>query len=177
MTREIPLREGFVALIDDEDARRFSGVRWYLFRPAIACPRLIYACRRDGYQRRLMHREIMDAGKGVIIDHINGNGLDNRKSNLRVCTHAENIRNQRRSALNRSGYKGVTVQGKRYSARIRVEGRQRHLGIFDTAVEAALAYDNAARRHFGEFASPNFADEAAGQKNLPEPRLNLCFCH
>jgi hypothetical protein len=109
----------------------------------------------------VMHRLITGAHKGDIVDHINGNTLDNRCSNLRLCTPLQNARNThaRRSS---SGYKGVhrlktsTNWKKPWVARIGIEGERVYLGKYKTAEEAAKKYDEAALEHFGEFANLNF---------------------
>jgi hypothetical protein len=91
-----------------------------------------------------------------VIDHINGDGTDNRIANLRPCTQAENLRNSKVSANNRLGLKGVRqLRHGKYQARIRYDGRSVHLGVFESAEAAAAAYDVAAKAHHGEFARPN----------------------
>jgi len=103
-----------------------------------------------------MHREIMSPPQELVVDHINGDGLDNRKENLRVCTHAENIRNQKLNRLNTTGYKGVCVNREKWISRIKVNGKLLYLGRYNTPEEAAQVYDEAARKYFGKFASLNF---------------------
>ncbi|MGB9151637.1 MAG: HNH endonuclease [Alphaproteobacteria bacterium] len=106
-----------------------------------------------------MHRLILglSAGDPRQIDHINGDTLDNRDENIRICSAAENARNRGKNR-NKIGYKGVKRAHKsaRFTATIYVEGKNIHLGTRDTAEEAALLYDEAAIHHFGEFAHPNF---------------------
>ena len=108
-----------------------------------------------------MHRIILNAPKGTMVDHINGNGLDNRKENLRLCTTRENNANQKKNRNNSSGYKGVAKASNcsKWRAYIRVDGVQRHLGNHNTPEEAARAYDAAAKKHFGEYAHLNFPDK------------------
>jgi len=89
------------------------------------------------------------------IDHVDGNGLNNQKANLRVASHAENCANRRINRNNTSGFKGVSKNKERWQAYIRVAYRQIHLGYFDTPEEAAEAYDRAAIAYFGEFAKTN----------------------
>lgn len=106
----------------------------------------------------LMHHVVLGIEREVRIDHRNGNGLDNRKVNLRPCTHSQNLQNQRKRKDNTSGYKGVAWHpgARKWYAYIQVEKKRLHLGLFANPVEAAQAYDAAARLHFGEFARPNF---------------------
>lgn len=161
-TRTIPLTQGRVAIVDAEDYERMARFKWCARRDKHA----IYADRhaRDESGKRLsvsMHRAVMGAGKGQIVDHINHNGLDNRRANLRECTHSENLRN-RRSAQSGSvsQYIGVSWHNgnAKWCAHIKVDGRPTHLGYFNDERLAALARDAAARLHFGEFANFNFGD-------------------
>lgn len=105
-----------------------------------------------------MHRLIMGFPEGKYVDHINGNSLDNRKSNLRVCTNSENQRNRYKTIRNTSGYKGVRLNTKRnkYDAEIGHHGKHYYLGTFLNPVDAAKAYDEMARKLHGEFAVLNF---------------------
>lgn len=107
-----------------------------------------------------MHREIMRPGPGLVVDHIDRNGLHNRESNLRVCTPAENQRN-RPAVGGSSQYKGVSYdkEHKKWEAGIHINGRRIHIGLFESEIEAARAYDRVARELFGEFAYLNFPEE------------------
>jgi len=91
------------------------------------------------------------------VDHINGNTLDNRKNNLRICSRTENSRNTKLSKNNSTGYKGVTYYKRdgKYVAKITVDRKRIHIGYFTTLIEAATAYDLMARKHFGEYANIN----------------------
>jgi hypothetical protein len=108
-----------------------------------------------------MHRMLLRPYKDEEVDHINGDGLDNRRVNLRTCTHSENMRNRKRLITNTSGYTGVSYSSdmkrkKRWLAQIRVGGGKRiHLGRFYTKEEAAVTYDEAAKKYHKEFARPN----------------------
>lgn len=115
----------------------------------------------EGVKNQLLHRIITNAKKGETVDHKNGNSLDNTRSNLRICTQAENCRNQKRKITNTSGYKGVSIfkayakYNKQFVAEITVNYKRISLGYFGTPEEAALAYNKAALEHHGEFAKLN----------------------
>ncbi len=108
-----------------------------------------------------MHRMIVQCPPTYKVDHVNGDGLHNQRPNLRIASHDQN--NLNRCGWSKAGYKGVGLDGRRYRARITVQGDIRTLGRFDTAVEAAIAYDEAAHDLFGEFAWLNFPE------NYPPP--------
>jgi len=108
--------------------------------------------------RRLHHIVAGKPGPGVVVDHINGNTLDNRRENLRVCTYSQNNTNRVQSATRRSSsYKGVVWNKSRnkYEAHIKIEGRLTYLGLFKSEKDAAMAYNKAAEKHFGEYARLN----------------------
>ncbi|MHB9033900.1 MAG: HNH endonuclease [Anaerolineae bacterium] len=104
-----------------------------------------------------MHRLIVNALQGVGVDHINRDALDNRRSNLRLCTQSQNNANQKLNVRNTSGFKGVSwhIRHERWKSYITVKKIKIHLGYFYTPLEAALAYDEAARKYHGEFAATN----------------------
>ena len=148
----IPLSRGLSAIVDQADVALIAGRKWY----ANPGGRTHYALRdewRDGRNVRLsMHRVITGAAADQVVDHINGNGLDNRRANLRICSHAENIAAKQRNKNNALGVKGVWFQAGRYRACIQTNGRTRHLGSFITLDEAKAAYADAATEAFGQFA-------------------------
>lgn len=155
---KVPLSRGKVALVSPEDATEVSRFRWY----AVRFPNQYtwYAYRHDGARPVAMHRHILNVQSGVLVDHRNRNGLDNRRGNIREATNRQNIANSRRRRSNTSGYRGVhrhTETG-RWIAQCR-GGTPRSLGSFDTAEEAAKAYDRAARERYGAFAALNFPDD------------------
>lgn len=155
---EIELTQGQVALIDQGDLDTVLKFRWYAghhgqgWRAESSSD---YK-RREGRHLR-MHRLILDAPPGMDVDHVNGNGLDNRRMNLRLASRSQNLANQRKQRDKTSSrYKGVSIsrQGT-WRARICVRGQKRWLGIFESEEEAALAYNRAASEYFGEFARLN----------------------
>lgn len=155
----VPLTRGYEAKIDKSFRLLATAYRWH----AIGRDGAVYAARKQRVAGKLitiyMHREIAEAGAGQEVDHINGDRLDNRRSNLRLCSHRENGRNVRTPTHNRSGFRGVAVRPNgRFDALIVIDGRQRYLGRFKSAIEAACAYDTAAAANFGAFARLNFGD-------------------
>ncbi len=120
-----------------------------------------YAARQEQRKTIYMHRQIMQPAKGMMVDHINHNKLDNRQVNLRACTRRENILNQASKLGSASKFKGVEYRKDRDKcfARIRINGKRTYLGSFTEELEAARAYDRAAVEHQGEFAHLNFPDE------------------
>lgn len=116
--------------------------------------------KRPEQKKFYMHRVIMgvENNNGVDVDHINGNSLDNRRCNLRVCTRSQNTMNKRKHKDGIQKYKGITFRkdNQKYQAQIMLNGKRITIGCFDTDIEAAKAYDNFARRYFGEFAKTNF---------------------
>lgn len=106
-----------------------------------------------------LHRFILNINDKKVIDHINGNSLDNRKENLRVCTQQQNLFNKTLSKKSKSGFKGVwfrkECKTKPWQAQIKFNSTEIHLGYFKNKVEAALAYNQATLKYFGSFANIN----------------------
>ena len=160
MTREIPLTRGYVATVDAADFEWLNQWKWHAsFRHGGNC----YANRtgraNDGTIFRItMHRLILGAPKGMVVDHIDRNTMNNTRVNLRLCTQAENSKNRRANANGSSKYLGVywSKAHQQWRALIRANNRINHLGLFDHEMDAAKAYDAAARTYHGEFANPNF---------------------
>lgn len=145
---------GDVALVDDEDFVKLAQYKW-VKNPSGHVVR--YVKSGSKLTAILMHREILGAPDDKEIDHINGKAYDNRRANLRLCTHAENMKNRKRHKNNTSGYKGVWLRkatGK-WEAAIRNDGKKVHIGTFANKLEAASAYNRAAIRLHGEFARIN----------------------
>lgn len=146
--KHIPLTQGKFALVDDEDYDALVSMgSWYFNAQG-------YAAREDDRLGVRMHRLLLGASPSQEVDHVNGNKLDNRKSNLRFCSHAENGRNRGPNLNSRSGIKGVTwcKSTGSWSAEISKLGKKARLGRFSCPLEAADAYDQAALGLFGEFA-------------------------
>lgn len=152
--KEIPLTQGKIALVDDADYEYLTQWKWCA---AVMSKGLVYAKRTNkGIQ---MHRIIMNASSGIEVDHIDRNGLNNVKTNLRICSHRQNMYNQSiKSNKKASQYKGVhwNLRARKWYAMIRIEGKNKNLGYFFDELDAALVYDAAARIHHGEFARTNF---------------------
>lgn len=167
MARIIMLKNGGETILDDEDFDKFGIMEWERRtnkRHEYAAQR-IYVSRTAGkqiYRNVYLHREIIDCPPHAFVDHINGDGLDNRRINIRVCSQTENMRNRRKFADATSKFKGVSSYGvRRFRAYIYVDKKQINLGTFPSEVEAALAYDRAAKQMFGEFARLNFPQSPA----------------
>ncbi len=152
---EIPLTDGKVAIVDNEDFEFLSQWKWR-FHKGYADRNFNYA----GGKRKcmLMHRVIAMTPDGMETDHINGNKLDNRRCNLRVCYRSENRFNQGKyNGDHHSQYKGVTWHKtwRKWQAQIRIDGKTKFLGKFDSEIAAALAFNEIAKQYHGEFAKLN----------------------
>ena len=155
---KIPLTQGKFALIDAEDFDRVSNLTWHLLDQKKPTQYAITNMVIGGKMTTVrMHRFIMKALPGVEYDHRDGDGLNNRKFNLRKCTSSENSMNSRPRHGSTSKYKGVcrNNQKNKWRSTIKVNGKYIHLGNFKDELAAALAYDAAALKYFGEFARPN----------------------
>jgi len=155
MPVSISLSNGGLAIVDDADA---ANVQQYVWWRTKSGPRKTYVRGWVNGKRAYLHRFIMAFPSGIV-DHINGDRMDNRRSNLRIVTNAQNIQNGRtRRTNNKTGFKGVCwdTERSKFLATITVNKQTIHIGRFNSAIEAARAYDAAARLHHGEFARLNF---------------------
>ncbi len=161
MTAQVPLTRGFVALVDEDDLATVLAAGSWCVSVKSHSPYALRAVRRaDGRWTTTRLHNFLTGWSYV--DHVNGDGLDNRRCNLRPADQPRNGQNRGASALNTSGYKGVTWHkgGRKWMAQIVAEGQRYYLGLFVDPLEAARAYDAAARRLHGQFARLNFQDVA-----------------
>lgn len=151
--KQIPLSQGKFALVDDDVFEYLMQWKWY-FEGRYA--RMTNKSRR-GNESRYMHKIILQTKKGFDIDHINGNKLDNRRCNLRQASRTQNILNRPMQTNNKTGFKGVHYDRSRckFKADIGINGKSKFIGRFNTAIEAAKAYNEMAKKHYGEFALLN----------------------
>ena len=162
--KEIPISKGETVLVDDEDYPFLSSIRWKLSNEngCLYATKSFYRCKKNRVSKFTtikMHQFLLIGHGQESIDHVNGNGLDNRKCNLRPCSRSQNLCNQKLlRANNTTGYRGVKKGKYSYHARIQVRGKFIHIGCFKTPEEAAMARDIEARKLHGEFAQLNFRD-------------------
>lgn len=156
----VPLTQGYEAVVDAADVPLVESWVWmsHVRRRPNGTVRAVYAVRNaaDQMGKRhlvLMHRVIAETPQGMETDHVNGNGLDNRRRNLRNVTKQQNSFNQRLAVNNTSGAKGVSWEQRegKWRAQINVSGKNRHLGLFNSIEDAAAAYAKASIDQHGEF--------------------------
>lgn len=174
--KEIKLTRGLVTLVDKEDFEYLNQWKWCVNK----CGKNFYALRGVMKNKKnitiYMHRILSNNESRLLTDHINGDTLDNRKSNLRICTHKQNSRNSKHSISN--DYKGIWYNKKKkyYQSYITVDGRHIYLGKSDTPIEAAIKYDIGAYKYFGEFANLNFKNRSENEYlnvYIPNPEENI----
>lgn len=155
--RRIPLTKGKFAIVDPQDYVWLKNFKWY----ASDSRGEFYAVRTalvwEGRKESVvwMHKEIMPVAKGMVVDHINHNTRDNRRANLRPANQRQNAYNRRKVKNTKNKYKGVYKVRDKWRVIIKIDGKRTNLGYFDSEIEAARAYDRAARRHHKEFAVVN----------------------
>lgn len=166
---------GYEAIVDDADYDRLAAYRWYAHNSGSKRHAEKRPARRnsvaEGRKVVFLVHQILRAPEGMVVDHINGDPWDNRRANLRICTHAENLKNQRNRKLRDGLVKGVYARGKRFFAKISSDGARYDLGWYDDIRSAGLAYDAAALFLHGQFASLNYPDVKTEAK---DPALLAC---
>lgn len=152
--KEIKLSQNKIAIVDNDNYERLNRFKWYANYDGYNW----YARRKiniDGKQKTIyMHREVMNVPKGVFIDHINGDSLDNRRENLRFCTNQQNQCNRDAQKNNKLGIKGIRLHEarKKFEARIKVNGKSIYLGYYTNLDDADSVYRKAEEKYFGKFA-------------------------
>jgi hypothetical protein len=151
---KLPLSKNKYALVDDEDYPKVSKHKWFVIQRG----KSEHACRtviENGNKRtEYLHRALLNPNSNEVVDHINGNGLDNQKANLRLCTKQQNSWNSDKNTKNVSGYKGVSFEkttGK-WRVRIRKDGKSYSYGLYEQAEEASKVYLEKAQELFGQYA-------------------------
>jgi len=160
----IQTHTGEKVFVDDGDYDKLKHFKWYLAttkrRDQSYAVRYSHRINKRTFLI-LMHREIMRAPRGIDVDHRSRNGLDNRRSNLRLCSRTQNQHNQKLRSTSTSGYKGVSWHrlSRKWEGYITIAGKFIYLGLFVNVRDAAEAYNNAARKYFGKFARLNNLDK------------------
>lgn len=162
--KKIPLTRGKEAWISDIDYQRVSKFKWFSQKSHFGYS----AVSTINGKMTLMHRLILNAPEGVQVDHRDGNELDNRRFNIRICTQAENQHNRRPNLNTTSQYKGVYWDrlNKKWRVQITTNGKRKYLGLFDNEHDAARKYNVAAKKYFGNFARLNVIVEAGENYQL-----------
>lgn len=161
---EVVSANGVTFQVDEADLPLLEGRSWRVYSFSKRTGRHWYVVsQKEGGKALFLHRHITGAATGHEVDHLNGDGLDNRRTNLRIVSHALNLANQRPQSGRSSRFKGVSWDREkgRWHAYIKVGGRRRHLGYFHDERIAATAYNAAAIEAWGEHARPNVIEEVA----------------
>jgi hypothetical protein len=177
--KEIELTQGMVAIVDDDNYEELSKYNWCFSRcrSPNEAPKgyAIRGGRPDEVKVNiLMHRAIMKTPDGMLVDHIDGNGLNNQKCNMRNCTTSENLANHIRAPWSNSGFYGVSRRKDdlKWQAKIKIHGRTIYIGSFDDPEEAARSRDIVAIKLFGEFAALNFGNKRVNPNGKACQKIN-----
>jgi len=155
MTKVISLSQGKVALVDDDDYERIKNIKFYTHHH---CNKWYARCSTDQDKKAYLHTLLLNPNINKVCDHINGDGLDNRRCNLRIVTVSQNLMNSSKPIRKSSScFKGVCwhKDTKKWQSQIKLNGCSYYLGLFQNEVDAAKAYDDAAILLFGEYAKLN----------------------
>jgi hypothetical protein len=165
---KIPLTQGKFAKVDPEDYVWLSQFRWCCKHNVTACYAVRHVQVHGRTKRIYMHRLIMNTPAHLVCDHMNHDGLDNRKRNCRNCNYAQNNANRRKRSAATSQYLGVSWDARRnkWTAHIKKNKKAQYLGSYDIEVEAARAYDRAAIELHGPYAALNFPEEVTRNNEL-----------
>ncbi len=151
--KKINLTRGYTAIIDDSDYEKYGAYKWC----ALVSKKHVYAIRRIGSKMKYLHRLLLDATGDQEVDHIDGNTLDNRRCNLRICTTAQNNSNRSKNSNSiHSQYKGVTKASGKWKVTVGSHSKNKQVWLFKSEIEAARAYDLKALEIYGDFARLNF---------------------
>lgn len=175
--KEIPLTQGYVAVVDDEDYERVMQHKWHATVAKSTGRHTVYARASLGHTGSTsLHRFVLNAPKGMQVDHKDHDGLNCRRDNLRLATIGQNRANTQPSSRNTSGHTGVMLDKRgKWAARIRPGGKQYRLGTFVNKSDADAAYKEAAKKYYGEFAYVPETDgeEASGSKRVTRYELDV----
>ena len=152
--------KGKFAIVDAEDFHEINKYKWHLGKQGYAKRTKTQTINGEKICQTIwIHKQLNQTPAGMVTDHINGNVLDNRKENLRSVEHYVNMHNRGKTIKNKSGFKGVHQNCNKFEAGIRVNGKKIYLGLYNTAVQAALAYNKKATELFGDYANLNKMEE------------------
>lgn len=156
--KEVSLTKGFSTVVDDSDYEKISKHKWYA---SVVREGLVYAVRKPQSGIIYMHRIIMDAPIGMEVDHIDGNGLNNCRQNLRIATHSQNMENRLPQCNNKSGYGGVSWEKRRntWRVRVKVNGKEKYGGQFPNVNDAIKQCVKLKQVYFGDFVKGGAGDE------------------
>lgn len=177
MSKLIPLfgkhGEGKFAIVDDEDYEFLSQYKWFAFYPGRG--NHVYARAIVNKKDFLMHKLLIKSPEGMVIDHIDGNSLNNQRKNLRVCSIADNVKNQKIRIDNKSGFKGVywKKDKRKWEVTLQINGNKIFGGYYKNKIDAAKAYNFHALKYFGEFAKINIITGMSYEEMTTLPEINL----